>query len=467
MKKKIIGLFAAALMFTACDDKLDFTPLGMSTLDTVSDLETLLNQPWYVYNGAVDLEVLANNTYPDQYKQVEAMLTKKNTINYALLACDESVNRADLTIGDYGFRYNKLYEYIQIPNIIISKAPEASGDDALRQRIIAESHVLRAWFHFLLVNIYAGQYDEAKAAQMGGIAYVDNTNAQEQKVKQSVAYVYDRMLQDCSEENIAAMSQKSLASPWRGGADFGNAVRALILFQMKRYDEALVYAERALAINNTIEDRQESLSSGVWVVDYTAPNNYLMIRGTNTNLGEYCGFLLTPEAASLIERNDYLANFSDEQGGWDKNPGYGTDGCYQSSSMSTHITTYGIRTENVVYTAAECLIRTGRINDGLAMVDRVRAKRIGSYEPFADREDVTTEEDAMKLLQAAKRVEMFTTCYNYLDCKRWNSEDKYRKTIIRNLGDAGTAELSPDSPLWIFPFPVESVIHNNTLTPNY
>ena len=55
MKKKIIGLFAAALMFTACDDKLDFTPLGMSTLDTVSDLETLLNQPWYVYNGWIQV----------------------------------------------------------------------------------------------------------------------------------------------------------------------------------------------------------------------------------------------------------------------------------------------------------------------------------------------------------------------------------------------------------------------------
>ena len=101
------------------------------------------------------------------------------------------------------------------------------------------------------------------------------------------------------------------------------------------------------------------------------------------------------------------------------------------------------------------------------MVDRVRAKRIGGYEPFAERTDVSTEAQAMKLLQDAKRVEMFATCYNYLDLKRWNSEENYRRTITRDLGDAGTVQLRPDSPLWIFPFPVESAIHNPTLTPNY
>lgn len=465
--KKIIGFMLVAMMSVSCDSKLDITPSDKTTLDTVSDLETLLNQPWCISTGATDLEVLSNNTYPNNYKTVEAMLTNKNTVSYALLACDESVKRAPLTIGNLGFRYDQLYKYIQYANIIISKAPDAAGDEKLRQRIIAEAHVLRAWLHFLLVNIYAGQYDESTAENEGGVPYVDNTNAQELKVKRSVAYVYEQMLKDCSDEYIAAMPQKRVENPWRGGADFGNAVRALILFQMKRYGDALEYAQRALDVNDIIEDRNKSLSSGSWTVDYMAENNYLLIRGNNSNLGIYSGFLLTPEAAALIEPNDLLRTFDDEHGGWNMNPGYGTDGSFQSSGSGVHITAYGIRTENVIYTAAECLIRTGRINDGLKMVDRVRAKRIGGYEPFAERTDVSTEAQAMKLLQDAKRVEMFATCYNYLDLKRWNSEENYRRTITRDLGDAGTVQLRPDSPLWIFPFPVESAIHNPTLTPNY
>ena len=464
--KYITGLLAAAcMMMASCDDKLDYTPLGMSTLDTVSDLETLLNQPWYIFNGATSLEVLANNTYPEKYKKVEAMLTNKNTISYALLACDESVDRADLSTDDN--IYDKLYGYIQYPNVIIAKAPEADGDGKLRSEIIAESRVLRAWFHFLAVNIYAKQYDESTAATDGGVAYVDNINAQELKEKRTVAYVYQRILEDCADEVIAAVPQRTGKTTWRGGADFANAVRALVLFQMKHYDQALEYCNRALAINDVIGDRQESLSSGNWTVDFSHPNNYLHFRGTNTNLGEYSAYILTPEASSKIEQYDYLLTFSSENGGWDRDSGYGLPGSYVSSASGVQISSFGIRTENVIYTAAECLIRTGHIKDGLAMVDRVRAKRVANAEPFAERTDITTEEQAMALLQDAKRVEMFTTCFNYLDCKRWNSEAKYRRTIIHDLGEKGTAELRPDSPLWIFPFPVSSVIHNPTLTPNY
>ena len=37
-------MLAAALCCTACDDKLDIVPLGKTTLSSLSDLETLLNQ---------------------------------------------------------------------------------------------------------------------------------------------------------------------------------------------------------------------------------------------------------------------------------------------------------------------------------------------------------------------------------------------------------------------------------------
>ena len=49
-KNKILALLASALMLcTACDDKLDIVPLGKTTLDTVDDLETLLNQTPLLY----------------------------------------------------------------------------------------------------------------------------------------------------------------------------------------------------------------------------------------------------------------------------------------------------------------------------------------------------------------------------------------------------------------------------------
>ena len=69
------------------------------------------------------------------------------------------------------------------------------------------------------------------------------------KVKLSVAEVYDRMLADCSDEVIADLKQGTVGTVYRFGSDFGYGVRARILFQMKRYDEALVYANKALSVN--------------------------------------------------------------------------------------------------------------------------------------------------------------------------------------------------------------------------
>lgn len=463
MKKTLI-IISLALIMMACDSKLDIVPLGKSTLNTVNDLECLLNQPYMIYGGATDLETLANNTYPSKWKSVSQMVKQKNSISYAILACDESVRRDDLTPEDT--RYDAIYEMINYMNVIISKAPEASGDDTARRRIIAEAHILRAWYHFLAVNIYAAQYDASNASSLGGVPYVATTNVQEQKTKRSIAEVYENILMDCSDEYIADMYQKAVDNPFRGGAELGNGVRALVLLQMKRYDEALAYAQKALTFNDNIEDRSQVTVKGMWELDYTSPNNYLLIRGDNSNLGDYYGLVLTPDAASRIEQGDYLMALDSEHG-WDNNIAYGTDGSIMCTASNVHYCVYGIRTENIIYAAAEALIRTGKIKDGLGMIDRVREKRIRNCEAFAQRQDITTEAQAMALLKDAKRIEMLTTCYNFFDCKRWNSEPAYAETIVHDLGEDGRHNLTPESSLWIFPFPQNCRLFNPSLTNNY
>lgn len=50
--KKIFTIVLTAVMLcctTACEDKLDIVPLGETTLDSVDDLETLLNQVPMLY----------------------------------------------------------------------------------------------------------------------------------------------------------------------------------------------------------------------------------------------------------------------------------------------------------------------------------------------------------------------------------------------------------------------------------
>lgn len=461
-------LLAAALCCTACDDKLDIVPLGETTLDTVDDLETLLNQVPQLYMEDNEFEILCNNMYC-KWEGLPEYLSNPNSIIYALVTYDETVDRANLVTSSS--MYENLYQSINYMNVVISKAPDAEGDDAKRRQIIAEAHVLRAWYHFLLVNMYAKQYDESTAGQLGGIPYVDNTDVSEQKTKRAVAEVYECILADCSEEVLADLVQSHVDDPCRFGLDFGYGVRAKVLFQMKRYDEALQYATRALQVNNTIEDRSTVMTTSTWTLNETAQNNYYIIWSDNSNLGDFYGITVTPEVAALISPDDYVNKYYYVSGTPAWQIPYPTlpDGCLQCQVSDIKYNLFGIRSETMYYLAAECQIRSGNIAVGLQQVDRVQAQRIENYRALAPQASTLTEREAMKLLQDAKRVEFLGCFDNFCDRKRWNSEADYAEIITRDLGPdyGGTYSLRPDSPLWVFPFPQNAVLHNSSLTQNY
>ena len=307
--KKIFTVVLTAVMLcctTACEDKLDIVPLGETTLDSVDDLETLLNQVPMLYQTENQFEMLCNNMYT-KWDGLPDLLANSNSVTYALVKYDETVDRVNLTTSSS--LYEDLYSNINYMNVVISKAPEADGDEAKRIRIIAEAQVLRAWYHFLLVNMHAKQYDEATAAQLGGIAYVDNTNVGEQKTKLTLKEVYERILADCSDEVLAKLIQSHVDDPCRFGVDFGYGVRAKVLFQMKHYDEALHYANLALAVNGHIEDRTTVKASGNWVVNETAQNNYYLIWCDNSNLGDLYGICISPDVATRISSDDYVNKY--------------------------------------------------------------------------------------------------------------------------------------------------------------
>ncbi len=467
MKKINCLLIAALLTLVGCDDKLDIVPKGKTTLDNIADLETLLENNWML-GSTINYETLCGNTYPILYQTPDMILADNTTVEYAMLAGDESVNRVDLATSDY--TYQTIYRNINAMNVIISKADGVSGDEATKRRVKAEAHIMRAWFHFLAANIYAAQYDEATAAKTGGIAYVDNTNVQEQKTKRNLQEVYEAMLADCSDDIIADLCQEAVDNPFRFGAEFGNAVRASVLFQMKRYAEALPYARKAIAINGILEDRTKAFDTFEWLIPHVSPNYYLLIYHNNSNIGEWGGLVCTPDFAQDIDPNDVLlqlGSFGIGQG-WTDSMGYGPEGSYMCASWDVHYDTYGIRTENMYYLIAESMIRTGQYREGLRFVDEVRNRRIvPNDDVYYDRDDITTEAQAMELLQKNKRVEMFTTIYNYLDRKRWNTEDAYRKDIIHDCGNGTVYTIRPDSKLWISPFPKTATNYNSSLTQNY
>jgi tetratricopeptide (TPR) repeat protein len=466
--KKIIYFTLIIFILASCDDKLDITPKGMTVLNKVSDLELLLNNNMAPggMNNIINLSMVCNECYPDE--NVNLVMQKENSIKYAYLTYDEKIDRAALTVEDTN--YSTAYKMINYMNTILDKIEASDGDESAKKEIAAEAHIIRAYEHFLLVNMYAKQYDDATAKDLGGIPYVTDTNVASTKKKLSLYDVYQNILKDCADEYINLLPDQSKVVI-RGNKAWGNAVRAKVLMQMKHYSEALPYALAALKYNDKIEDRTPVIQSKNWELDQTAPTNILLM--TN-GFGMPFKEIISLETIANFEKGDIIKNYAKYYGitpAWNQKSGEsgsGVTGALMFRCFNQTWNTWGVTSDRMYYTAAECYIRTGKYQEGLDLINKVRKYRIDpqSYADFT----ATSEEAAMKLLQPAKWIECIATYENFFDCKRWNTEDKYKKTITRTMpvGDKTyTYSIAPDSKLWVFPFPTNATRYNSTLTQNY
>lgn len=462
MKKiYLFAVIAASLAFQACDNQLDIKPKGKTTLNNVTDIELLFNQDWELsQHTANDIDVVAG-VCVSLGKNVDAVMANANSLERAYMVYDETLDRGAYCTEDA--RYNDIYKWANYMNIVIANTPDAKGDAMVKPRLLAEAHIMRAYLHYIAVNIYAGQYDAATAENLGGVAYLDDTSVEYTKEKLTVAQVYEKILADCDDEYISELND-FVKSPARVDKAFGNAVKAKVLFQQKKYAEAIPYINAALSFNDNMEDRSYCAVDFDWTNGEEDLNNIFHISAglfVHPTMS-----ILSHETLELFEPGDYLKDYADCID--TRGNSYG-EGLAYFNCWSCNKNAYGIRTETMHYILGECLIRTGKIREGLAEVDKVRVLHIENPELFVDKFDNEglTEKQAMKLLQNAKQVECIGEYDTFFDRKRWNSEAAYAETLTRNLGSAGTYSIRPDSPLWIMPFPQTATRYNKTLTQNF
>lgn len=460
----------SALLLSSCD--IEMVPKGQTTLENAQEIEYLLNSLSLKVDPSSDLCLIVNESYGQEFTTVKELIANKNTLTSIYLLYNEDLDRANLTANDK--RYSALYSEINTLNIALGKIDEAAGDESVKRRVRAEAHIKRAYLHFLAANIYAKQYDEATAASNGGIAYV-TTYEMDTKEQLNLERTYQLMLEDLDDSYIEALPDN--ATVLRCSRATGYAIKSRVLFQMKRYPEALTYAEKALALQDDVEDRHYMMEEYAWTLLPTSPNNYLYISSSGESW--WCPFAenLSLETVDKFEDGDFTIDY-----GYSGTPspfeeiwssfygsfGTGVNGSLCFMGFDTFKNPYGLTVEQIMYIKAECLIRNGSaagIQEGMDVVNKVRTYRIdpAKYVVWT----ASTEKEAMAYLQRAKFIENIATCENFFDRKRWNSEADYKETIVRDIPGIGTYSISPESPLWVLPFPSAVTQNNPTFSQNY
>ena len=487
--KKIFILLTACLLLASCAEFTDLKPKGMNMLSTADELELLLNIEYRNgHNTCFDMYQLPGDVFPAPSGNVANLLSLPTPSRYSILVTwdDTNVKRlAELTSSDVD--YTTLCGYVgKIANPILASVGFATGDEAKKNQIKAEALCLRAWAEFLLVSKFAAAYNPASAEDTPGIVYLmEDWDISIPPEKWTVKRVYDQILADCQAAiDLNSLPEKNINQMrWSKACPY--AIKALALMAMQRFDEAEAAAKESIAINGAVSDywsaeltgTKKSFMNPTMEVTYLHRVPFACEEDLFHTYVELTFTLLrTPEMEAKLEAgHSALVRMPTGAMLFMNMPtmGMGMSMCglpyYDVGGMGSGAyaswNTYGLKTTQQYLILAECAIRKGNYNEAMGYLDAIRSKRVDPdlYRPHTALNP--TKEEAIALLKQTALGENVYSVYHFIECKRWNQLDDMKETYSRTL-NGQTFTLAPDSPLWIFPFPMNARDNNPNLTPN-
>ena len=247
--KKYITVIFAALLFIGCDDFLDIQPTGMIIAETGEEYRALLTD---IYSrvpedrGLTTLrsdEVAADATYMKDY-DYESYFDIWNWTDY---------NR-DAASTSFGWR--RYYHSCYIANYIIEHKNEitkATQKDI--DQLVGECYMMRAYMHFLLVNLYAPAYTHCEPATTRGIPLSVKADVNAVLKCSSVEQVYKQILEDIdSAEKLMNVERWDEGLNYRFNTTTTHALRARVALYMGDWSLALQESKKVIEKYPDLED---------------------------------------------------------------------------------------------------------------------------------------------------------------------------------------------------------------------
>ena len=474
-------LFCAALFtsvaLTSCDSYIDITPKGAITVDSVSQYYELIVIPQRCYNVA-SFYMLSDDAWA---KETNIFGNENRSFDGINFTFNEQAER---TIIPDNNLYTNIYAYIMRQNLVIDNVEKASGDADLKTLAKAEARVLRAWDHFVAINLYAKSYTPATAAEDGGVCIMEHYDLEAVPSKSTVAKVYDFIISEL--EAAVPLLQEHPVNIYHPNKAYGYGLLSLVYLFHRDWEKARDAALQSLALNNALVDYNEIPASGFYSFrKYANENNpevlsYMWMGSgwTTEAVALYAHGQISPELVALFDTANDLrySKFLRQSGSsialyFDEGSGAAIWTPATDTSRFTYMTV-GLRTAEVYLILAEAYARLNNLVESKSYVEKLRAKRIkGGDGTIAT---PANQKEMMDQIILERRKELLYGFHRFFDLKRFNTEPEYAKTTTRVFPVVNvsteypqqTYTLRPDSRLYIIPFPRTARDKNPNLTLN-
>ena len=248
-----IVMMLAMIGFTSCDDFLDITPTGKVIAKTGKEYRALLT---YEYKNFPEDRGLAT-LRSDEMTLSKASTSTEDYDSYFDIWAWNDLNQQSTTAS---FGWRRYYHAIYIANYIIenqTKITEATQDEI--SQLVGEAYMMRAYCHFLLVNLYADAYTHCNPATTRGIPLSLEANVNNVLTCSSVEQVYQQVIADIKE----AKTRLKVAA-WDEGYTYrfnqisADALLARVYLYKGDWQDALAEAKVVMEKHGDLEDLTDS-----------------------------------------------------------------------------------------------------------------------------------------------------------------------------------------------------------------
>lgn len=311
-KFQILAAAALAMGMQSCEDFLDKLPDDRTEIDSVDKVHKLLMTAYPAGNFSWLCEMSSDNLIDNQTPHLPSLPNKKQVTTYYNYApydrWEDELYRFDspslATYGDYDSPgrvwenyYSSIaecnYALLTLDDLRAKGEPENDYTRALR----AEAQILRAFDHFILVNIFSQAYmSDAENQKNVGIPYVvePETTMIKEYTRGTVAETYQKIRQDLEEALPYVSDNYTTAPKYHFNTLAAHAFAARFYLFTREYDKVIEHANAVLGTDSIsvekmmldyvpFDDCSYSSDFGkVW--QNPDQTNNLMILGTNSLL---------------------------------------------------------------------------------------------------------------------------------------------------------------------------------------
>lgn len=343
--------------------------------------------------------------------------------------------------------WSSSYDVVYLANTVLDNLDgirREAGDEAAWNNLKGMALVHRARSLLQIAYIWAPAYDGATASTELGIPLRLDGDFNKVSVRATVQQTYERILQDFKEAvPLLPVKPNSVLRPSRPAA-YGLLARTYL--SMRRYEEALLYADSCLQLYSKLID-YNTLNAGA---AFPVPEfNEEVILKTKMIVPQ-----LLADSRAKIDSNLYRSyNENDlRKKVFFKSAGSGTYGFKGSYEGSTALFN-GLATDEVYLMRSECYARKGNTDAALSDLNTLLEKRwkTGTFTPYT----TAAAGDVLQLVLAERRKELLMRGLRWMDIKRLNREGA--GITLKRVLNGQEYTLPSNDPRYALPIP-ENVV---------